>query len=441
MSLIRDIDTQDLIARVSDGGYDELLKAGRRVHHCSRPVKLSSDDPKEHGRPPFGFSKSSRSDFSEILFTACGTRRANLCKACSDLYKGDARRIIGLGLSRVCIQSRRDLSAVFVTFTAPSFGSVHRATKKGNSCHPASGVCTHGLPFGCYRHHSDTDELVGSPLCADCYDYEGAVVFNAVSGKLWQRTTIYLRRKLAHLLGLTVKEFKQTFVLSYVKVVEFQRRGLIHLHVIIRLDDHEGAHPIDIDSGLLDTAVRMSAVSSSIPSPIGDGNHVTWGEQLDIKIIDSAFQRKARNYLAKYATKSATDAPGLDHRLHSEAAIDAAGCSSHLKEMARTALRLSKDQRYEDLRLDRWAHDLGHRGHFLTKSRAYSVTFAYLRSLRQAWQVANATDETTFTFPSRLYYVGSGWPHPIDIAIITAAYDDRCFARQMALEEREEVNL
>jgi hypothetical protein len=33
-------------------------------------------------------------------------------------------------------------------------------------------------------------------------------------------------------------------------------------------------------------------------------------------------------------------------------------------------------------RLCKWAHALGHRGHFLTKSRRYSVTFSQLRRAR-----------------------------------------------------------
>ena len=39
------------------------------------------------------------------------------------------------------------------------------------------------------------------PLCPDCYDYEGAVLFNAGVSELWRRTTIYALRALGALLG------------------------------------------------------------------------------------------------------------------------------------------------------------------------------------------------------------------------------------------------
>ena len=37
------------------------------------------------------------------------------------------------------------------------------------------------------------------------------------------------------------------------------------------------------------------------------------------------------------------------------------------------------------LRTDRWAHQLGYGGHFLTKSRHYSTTFTTLRAARAQW--------------------------------------------------------
>ena len=43
------------------------------------------------------------------------------------------------------------------------------------------------------------------PLCLDCFDYEGAVIWNNLLGELWRRTTIYLPRQLAALLGMTQK--------------------------------------------------------------------------------------------------------------------------------------------------------------------------------------------------------------------------------------------
>jgi hypothetical protein len=48
--------------------------------------------------------------------------------------------------------------------------------------------------------------------------------------------------------------------------------------------------------------------------------------------------------------------------------------------MIETAWQLGGLPQYEGLNLRRWAHMLGFRGHFLTKSRAYSTTFTVIRA-------------------------------------------------------------
>nr|WP_311132036.1 replication initiator [Nonomuraea gerenzanensis] len=45
---------------------------------------------------------------------------------------------------------------------------------------------------------------------------------------------------LARLLGLTRKELRRTVRLSYAKVAEYQARGLVHFHAVIRLDGPDG---------------------------------------------------------------------------------------------------------------------------------------------------------------------------------------------------------
>ena len=45
--------------------------------------------------------------------------------------------------------------------------------------------------------HAEDDPCLGEPLCPECFDHEGAVVWNNLLGELWRRTTIYLPRTLA----------------------------------------------------------------------------------------------------------------------------------------------------------------------------------------------------------------------------------------------------
>ena len=61
--------------------------------------------------------------------------------------------------------------------------------------------------------------------------------------------------------------------------------------------------------------------------------------------------------------------------------------------MIDTAWRLGGLPQYEPLNLRRWAHMLGFRGHFLTKSRAYSVTFTAIRAERRTWRLRTDLDQ------------------------------------------------
>lgn len=111
--------------------------------------------------------------------------------------------------------------------------------------------------------------------------------------------------------------------------------------------------------------------------------------------------------------------------------------------MAKIAFELGHNPDYLVLNLARWAHDLGHRGHFLTKSRRFSVTFAYLRSLRAAWREAQRQQggqapDNQFQFANRLYFVGQGWPFACDAYLVAPWRDETEEAREYAKELLEE---
>jgi hypothetical protein len=78
-------------------------------------------------------------------------------------------------------------------------------------------------------------------LCRDCYDYEHQAVWNLHAGELWRRTTITLNRALR----AAAKDRGVQVRLSFAKVAEYQRRGVVHFHALIRLD---GLDPNDPDS-------------------------------------------------------------------------------------------------------------------------------------------------------------------------------------------------
>src|SRR5690242_12165701 len=146
-------------------------------------------------------------------------------------------------------ESVRSHPLVFVTLTAPGFGPVHttgadRQGRRGR-CRPwgEGKLCPHRRPVWCQAVHGEDDERLGTPICGECYDYAGHVAFNWYAPELWRRFTIALRRVLARRLGLTVGELARSARLSFAKVAEFQRRGVVHFHALIRLDGPEPFTP------------------------------------------------------------------------------------------------------------------------------------------------------------------------------------------------------
>ena len=99
--------------------------------------------------------------------------------------------------------------------------------------------CPHGRQLVCTKRHAEDDPRLGRPICLDCYDHAAHVVWNGWAGELWRRTIITLTRALrrlerAHDIRLRV---------SYGKVAEYQRRGVVHFHALIRLDRIDPADP------------------------------------------------------------------------------------------------------------------------------------------------------------------------------------------------------
>jgi hypothetical protein len=381
---------------------------------CAHPVKL-------HGRitaidlatgeaaPVY----DTASEPGGVLHVACGNRRETRCPACSAIYKRDARQLVRAGLTggKGVPESVATHPCVFATFTAPSFGPVHARRMRGKTvlpCRPRRDSkdrrCPHGHDISCPVRHGENDPRLGRPLCGDCFDYEAAVLFNLHAADLWRRFTTYLPRHLARLAGVTGKRLRAELRIRYVKVAEYQARGVIHFHAVIRLDAHtkEGfvPSPARYDAGLLCDAIALAVKTARIAAPNGPKDPVTgqrphirlrFGRELDTRPIwRQPFAATGRaldpaavaNYIAKYVTK-AVDIPGLpDTRIRHAAEIDALRCPAHHKRMVAMAWNLGARTSVGDPRLRLWAHQLGFGGHPLTKSRRYSVTFGYIRGER-----------------------------------------------------------
>ena len=331
-----------------------------------------------------------------VLHVACGNRRESACPACSAVYKRDARQLVRAGLAggKGVPDSVAEHPCVFATFTAPSFGPVHARRERGGKvlpCRPRRDankrVCPHGRDISCPVRHSPDDPRLGRPMCPHCYGYERAVLFNAGAGKLWRRFLTYLPRHLARLAGVRVKDARELVRARFVKVSEYQARGVVHFHAVIRLDANTKDPAIFRPPGplwtadLLKRAVELAAEQASALVPVGKTGRAVrlrFGPQTDVRIIRSGtaavLTREAvGNYIAKYVTKSIGVRGVPDTRIRHRSEVASLRCPAHHKRLIETALALG---------LGKWAHQFGNGGHPLTKSRRYSVTFGQLRRAR-----------------------------------------------------------
>jgi hypothetical protein len=281
------------------------------------------------------------------------------------------------------------------------------------------------------------------------------VLFNASVSELWRRTTIYALRALGNLAGMSVRSVAKEVRLSYVKVVEFQRRGSVHLHALVRLDaagDDLDAPPEHLSAELLAAALELAARRVSAPlAGSTDADRVRWGRELDVTVVTDkdAGRRRAAAYLAKYSTKSTEDTGVLDHRLRA-GVPDALELQIHMRNLVESAWRLGDEVGGRELRLRAWAHTAGYRGHCLTKSRRFSTTFGELRAIRQEWQVVakGAATETSVKSEtegnaggtvSEWTFVGMGYTTAGDAWLAESIAEEERLARRSAYEERQDA--
>jgi hypothetical protein len=273
-------------------------------------------------------------------------------------------------------------------------------------CHPyrQGARCPHGTRDGCWHRHDADDPRLGEPLCPSCYDTQAQVLWNALAPELWRRTTIAVQRALGRLVGLQEGELRRLVRVSYAKVAEFQRRGAVHFHAVIRLDAATECRcpsclappPEPFTAAMLEEALRQAVPAVRVPCPAlaaSPERYARWGEQLDVRNIttgdDQAGELSAEQvagYIAKYATKATESfGAGLDRRIGADDLDGLDQLPPHIGALVHACWELGGRPELEQLRLRAWAHMLGFRGHWSTKSRRYSTTFTVLRRARVAF--------------------------------------------------------
>ncbi|MFE5137228.1 replication initiator protein RepSA [Streptomyces fagopyri] len=379
----------DVLRVAGSADFDRWQEQIRRTGGCSDPIRLTGAtktiDPTTNTVLHY---YSTDDEPGGMLRIACGNRRASRCPACAWTYAGDTYHLIRAGLTgdpdKGTPHTVREHPRVFATLTAPSFGPVHNRP----------GI----RPCRCGAQHSEDASELGTPLDPKTYDYAGAVLWNNHASDLWRYFSIYLRREIAKRAGLTQKDAREQSRVSFGKVAEYQKRGAVHFHAVIRFDGPEGpdtAPPPWATLGLLTDAIGAAAarVAVDVP-PAGDqpARTLRWGTQLDVQPI-SAFgegeeitEAAVASYVAKYATKAAENTGAVDRRVGNKEALVLLDVPDHPRRLMAACLDLHA--LYPDRKLREWAHMLGFRGHFSTKSRRYSTTLGALRQVRADYRAA-----------------------------------------------------
>lgn len=461
-------EVESIVGRLSDGTMPALADTISRAGNCAHPVRLvGRSETVDLRTGEIVDTFRSADEPLGLLYKPCGNRRESVCPSCSRIYARDTFELISTGLNggKGVPATVNANPLLFVTLTAPSFGLVHGLRDGKQPCHPRTRLawCPHGRRLTCWARHDANDPRVGAPLCRECYDTDSATVWQWHAPELWRRFTIALRRQLAAELGVRDHDLKHHARLEYAKVAEFQARGLVHFHALVRIDGHDGpGSPAPVTAASLHDAVRHAARAvSCTASPVEDGDVeriLRFGAQTDVKIVRDGFAagdhittEQVAAYLAKYSTKSAGvdprhPLPHLANLMESCRALAAramAGCPFACDERAgdRHPRLCGNCAQSPYALLGRWASMLGFRGHFSTKSRHYSVTLGALRRARRRFQGLTAEArlrgtpldtreleerlmaddaETTLVVGSWIYD-GSGWPRAGDKALADAA--------------------
>jgi len=482
-----------VFAELHHAGYDAWLDHVWSAAVCTRPVRLRGDIKHIDAMtgellrtiPTIGMPDG-------VLYKPCGNRRVSVCPGCAETYRRDAYHIIRAGLigGKGITPDVAAHPAVFATFTAPSFGPVHSRPVRQHTCADRSrcrcrpqpcharrdaATCKHGRAAFCFTRHGRDDPRLGQPLCPDCYDYPAHVVWNNAAGELWRRTKQAIERYLGHLArrrGLPmyrVPSGNGTYRLvppvrvAHGKAAEYQARGAVHFHALLRLDGYDPADPdklIPPPPGItiadLDEATRWAAGAISYrtpPHPARPGGWViTWGAQTDVRVITmtgtgTITDLAVTSYLAKYATKGTEVTGHASARITTDTLdLYANANGTHPERLINACWTIGAEPGYVSLR--RWAHMLGFGGHFLTKARRYSVRFADLRQVRTNYRrgqdtgpehgpirTADHADQETVLVIGTFSYAGTGWRTTGDALLANTAADQARKRRQAGRDQ------
>jgi hypothetical protein len=325
-------------------GLSQMSRADR----CFQPVVLD--------RSPLDIETGrGNPDDIEKVVMACMSSNADKCMSCAEFMKRLRVRQI---LNTLLVEGTQ---TALVTFTAPSFGKVHRSNwskkdvfrnRKKTAAELAADKIVRQKDRGkcpCGKNHTWEDEIVGTPIDLSKYNYVQEIIWT-VNLPLLTKSIIRKIRYQARKLGISVggKDKSGTIKpndLRMFAVYERQLRGALHLHILLVVDNNSKGFQLLVDElqknwetptakipdllfewYLSDSAeARLKEVGINNPLPIPESiPFANWkkgeliaasklGSVYDVQILhedadnDSesesgklANQQQASNYVAKY---------------------------------------------------------------------------------------------------------------------------------------------
>ncbi|WP_374761873.1 replication initiator [Nesterenkonia aerolata] len=357
----------DPVSKLYAGDLAGRVEAVGASLPCERPILVRNDSS------------------GEVVKVRCGRRRTADCVSCSALYSGDAAAILRSGALDV------DPGAVVVmlTLTAPSFGRVHSVPR---GVDPRYGRRSGSIRrCACGEYHEPGSSLAGVPLHPEAYEYAGQADWNAAFGQLWNRTATRLSRAF----GLDER-------LAYAGTTEWQSRGVIHAHLLVRLPAQIGASWYRDSSGR--TRSRFIEETVRAVRTVYADRQKRWGSQVVAELIAAPGMEYGRlakrtvGYIRKALAYSVKD-------LSAEAgggSSDSAARRDHLVRCYRAGRlvecpRCGGAYRRRGCRSPRH-RSFGYAGHALRKSRSWSqLTFRSLKARRIAFHGCDAPGEATWS--------------------------------------------
>ncbi len=462
------------------GAYDRWLDHIWPAAGCTHPIRLGGQIHRIDPATGEILTTTPTSALPDgVIYKACGNRRTSACPSCAETYRRDAFQLLRAGLigGKGIPEHVSGHPAVFATFTAPSFGPVHTrpvrahtcASKADCTCKPEpcharrdTETCPHGRKLACFTRHRRDDPKLGQPICPDCYDYAAAVVWNNNTGELWRRTKQAIERHLNQLARhrgtrlrrprLSTAKPPNTRPAARSTSTSCSASTAWTSSTPPGSCPHRPGSPSPTSKTPPGTPPPPSRYLTPPHPAMPPGWLIAWGTELDVRVITmrgtgTVTDLMVASYLAKYSTKG-TEVTGHTSARLTPATVElhADVTGTHTERLIHACWKLGAHPDYRSLQ--RWAHMLGFGGHFLTKGRHYSITFAALRAARITYRrtqdpgpehgpirtADHAAEETTLIV-GNLTYAGTGWKTTGDALLANTAADQARKRRQAGNEE------